>query len=123
MSWTNDSKIKTIEDKTYELIENNVSQAKMTRDAAMIANILVFNVSWQVDAQGRDNMKNAIETAQRQGILETETRSWILADNTIRETTAPELAAVLDAYTMRMDTIYAAYGIWKAGNKLEPFVI
>jgi len=95
--------------------------AKVERDETISSNILVHEVYWQVDKAGRDNMQNTIDHALRNQLPVETQCNWILADNSIIETTYPELQAVLDAYTVRMGDIFNAYSLWRAGDKLDRF--
>ena len=103
-------------------MEENISSAKSLRDSHISSPISVFDVQWQIDKDSRDNMREAIDYAMRNSVM-AESRGWILADNSVRETTANDLQAVMDAYVQRMDETFAAYGIWKAGRKEDGFSI
>lgn len=96
--------------------------AKTHRESCVNGVINVFEVDWQVDKPGRDNINEAIAYAERNMLSGIETRSWILANNTLRKTTVDELKAVMDAYTERLDEVFNAYAKWRTGDKLEPFV-
>lgn len=97
--------------------------AKKLRDVHIESDIEVFGVIWQVDQKGRDNMRNAIETAARAGMDPSTTQGWILSDNSIRATTAAELEQVLSAYTFRMGVTFTAYAAWRAGGSRSAFAI
>ena len=99
------------------------SQAKAVRNAAVIAPLLLDGATFQVDYRSRDNMRNAMDYAERNGIPEETEQDWITSDNTILAVTADDLRAVLDAYTERMATIYSAYNSWRAGEMSEPFSV
>lgn len=96
--------------------------AKVARDEALTSNIEVFGVMWQVRLKDRDNINEAINKGIRNQLSGSETRYWILADNSIRETTLEELGQIMDAYTARMDDIYFQYGTWRSGDQLTPFI-
>lgn len=104
------------------IIEWHEYLAKTYRESCVSGVVNVFGVDWQVDKPGRDNINEAIAYAERNMLSGTETRSWILANNTLRKTTVDELKAVMDAYTERLDEVFTAYAKWRAGDKLEPFV-
>ena len=95
-----------------------IANAQALRNEAVEADIEVYGVVWQVDQTARDRMRSAIETATRQGAAPETTVDWILSDDTTRPTTAAELGAVLDAYTLRMSTIFAQYTAWLAADPL-----
>jgi len=97
--------------------------AKNNRDAFIENNIEVFGASWQVRSQDRDNIRFAVETSRAMGDNAPESIGWILADNTVRQTTAADLEMVMLAYAMRMSAIFANYTAWRAGNKSHPFTI
>ena len=96
--------------------------AKVARDEALTSNIEVFGVMWQVRIKDRDNINEAINKGIRNQLSGSETRYWILADNSVRETTLEELGQIMDAYTARMDDIYFQYGTWRSGDQLTPFI-
>ena len=100
-----------------------LAQAKETRSQAEDADIEVFGVYWQVRSQDRERMRQTMDTAQRMNQPPEATINWILADNTLRATTASDLAAVLDAHTIRMGYIFAVYAMWYAGPRNHPFTI
>lgn len=97
--------------------------AKQLRDAHIESDIEVFGVMWQVDQRGRDNMRNAIETATRAGMDLSTTQGWILSDNSIRATTAADLEQVLSAYTLRMGATFTEYAVWRMSGARAPFTI
>jgi len=98
-------------------------QAKKLRDSIIESNVEVFGASWQVRSQDRDNIRFAVETSRAMGDNAPESIGWILADNTVRQTTAADLEMVMLAYAMRMSAIFANYTAWRAGNKSHPFTI
>ena len=95
---------------------------KVTRYAAINAALDVSGQTFQVDQSSRDNMTNVIGYATRNAVDPAATQAWILADNTVVMVTVANLQAVLDAYTLRMGVIYAAYGVWAAGAMTSHFV-
>lgn len=105
------------------IIEWHEDLAKTYRESCVNGVINKFGVDWQVDKAGRDNINEALEYANRKGLPGTETRQWILDDNSLRETTLNELKAVMNAYAERMGEVFASYAQWRAGDKLEPFSI
>lgn len=107
--------------KTAITVQLNQLIAKTYRDELVSSNIVLFGSEWQVADVDRDRMRSAIETAERNNYAETETIGWILADNTVRDTTAVELSQVMDAYAYRMAAIFSAYKTWRAGNMSESF--
>lgn len=101
---------------------SNRLAAQTLRDDFIESNIELFAVDWQIETESRDKMNAAIDYATRNDKL-AETRYWILADNTPRESTIADLEAVLDAYTLRMDNVFMQYGVWAGGDMLTPFEI
>ncbi|WP_165311058.1 DUF4376 domain-containing protein [Vibrio ziniensis] len=95
--------------------------AKQYRESVIEGNIVVYDAEWQIDKEGRDNMNEAIAYADRTGLLGDTSRGWILADNTLRETTVDELRGVLNAYAERLGQVFEAYAVWRDGDKLEKF--
>jgi hypothetical protein len=78
---------------------------------------------WDVDGKARDNINEAINSVDRQPEKESESRYWILADNSVRPTTAADLRQVMNAYVLRMDSIYTQYGQWLAGDMEDDFIV
>jgi len=103
------------------LVDKNISKAKEHREEIKVSPIRVFNVEWDIDNVSRDNMRSAIETADRNNLPPEKTQGWILADDTIRQTTASELGQVLDAYAYRLSDVFTQYSMWLAGNKTDAF--
>ena len=102
---------------------SNKAVAKAARDAAISSPIYVMGVVWDVDLSARDNINEAINSASRQPEKELVSRGWILADNSIRQTTANDLREVMNAYAARMDDIYVQYGAWLAGGMGSDFIV
>lgn len=123
MSWLNEAKITTAEDKLQQVRDANVEAAKKLRDDLIVSDIEVFGALWQVDDKGRDNMTRAINFLEVNNLPPETTQAWILSDNSIRMTTAAELTAVLSAYTLRMGDAFTAYATWRAGDQLIPFSV
>lgn len=94
-------------------------QAKVSRDEAIDAPIEVHGVLWDIDSTSRDRMLTAIRAAGRNPARSTV--NWVLADNSIRETTAEELEQVLDAYALRMEETFVAHTMWRMGDKKTKF--
>ncbi|WGY45025.1 DUF4376 domain-containing protein [Vibrio sp. ABG19] len=120
-AWQLDEPILAISDESQIVADYHQELAKSTRESVVESNIELFNVVWQVDASGRDNMTSAIAYAERLGMSEDTVRQWILADNSVRETSVSELKSVLNAYTERLDAVYVSYTVWREGSKLELF--
>jgi len=95
--------------------------AKVTRESITESNIEVFGVMWQVGTVDRDKIRSAIATADLLGENAPGSIGWILADNTVRETTLLDLKYVMLAHALRMDDVFKAYTIWRSGNKSHPF--
>lgn len=123
MGWITEAKLTTVADKVLKVQKTNEDAAKATRDAYIESDILYDGSLFQVDSKGRDNMRNALEISARDGRDPSTSRGWILADNSIRIVTAADLGNVLDLYTERMDAAFTAYAIWRASDKMTPFVI
>jgi len=103
--------------------EDKKGAAKATRDAAINSPITVMAAVWDIDGKARDNINEAINSVDRQPEKESESRYWILADNSVRATTADDLRYVMNAYVDRMDNIYSQYGQWLAGDMAEDFIV
>ena len=106
-----------------ELITDKETEAKKTRDKAISLNIIVLDCEWQVREQDLTFMERAVDTAEREGYPPESTQGWILADNSIRETTAEELGQVLTVHALRVKNIFGQYALWRVGAKLIPFTI
>ena len=98
-------------------------RAKIRRSELTEAPIELFGVYWQVDKSSRDNINEAITYANRNEVSSTETRQWILADNTVRDTQVHELEMVMSKYAERLDSIFMVYAAWREGDKTEEFII
>lgn len=96
------------------------AQAKVTRDAAVSANLIVLGVEWQCLNDAVD-IRKVINDAETIGVSEVETEMFRLADNSWRETTLAELRQVLAAHVVRKRDVWAQFGVWDAGDKNEPF--
>lgn len=99
------------------------TEAKAVRDAAEVDNIEVLGVVWQVRDKDRMRMTEAILAAEVLNLPAETTVNWILADNSLRPTTAADLRQVLAAYSLRVQEVFAAYTTWRAGPKSRPFEI
>ncbi|AUL97502.1 DUF4376 domain-containing protein [Vibrio vulnificus] len=106
-----------------EIAALHEAEAKQYRDTLIESDIEVHGVWWQVAKKDRDNINEAVAYVTRNSLSMDLTRQWILADNSVRETTVAELAEVLDAYTERLDAVYRAYAEWRAGDKQDGFVL
>ena len=109
-----------IEDFESYLIHRQ-KHAKFTRNEAEDSNIVVLGVEWQVDEKSRDRMNRVIATAARDNAPNTETVTWILADDSERETTVGDLCLVLDAHAYRTQAIFSQYRAWLAGDMSSYF--
>ncbi|MBL4769525.1 MAG: hypothetical protein JKY94_17765 [Rhodobacteraceae bacterium] len=109
--------------KTRDPIPDRRRHAQETRNAAIEAPLLLGSSTFQVDRRSRDNMRNAIEYATRNGIDASTTRDWVLYDNTVRAVTVAVLGEVLDGYTLRMDALFTAYKLWEGGDMGAPFAV
>ncbi|NNN44718.1 MULTISPECIES: DUF4376 domain-containing protein [unclassified Vibrio] len=94
--------------------------AKITREQLTESPIVVNGFTWQVDKIARDNINECIAYADRNN-LDNYSVSWILADNSVKETNLAELKAVIDAYTERLGYVVNKYAEWREGDKLERF--
>jgi len=117
-----------------ELIDTNKTLAKGTRDCFCNCNLEVLGFMWQVDTPSRDFMRDGINTYKCMVALELlkppEERvevpnltNWILADNTTRWTTVEELEEVLCQYSLRVQSTFDSYNVWRAGDCLEEYTI
>jgi hypothetical protein len=108
-------------DPLYYIAAYNAENAKAVRDNKILSNIEVNGLVWQVADKDRNNINEALAYSGRQGLPDTETRGWILADNSVHMATLGELKEVMDTYTDRMSATYTSYSIWRAGDKQEPY--
>jgi len=114
--------VKRLDPTTAETVTWNRKAAQRLRAETINSVITVLGVGWQIDEKARENIRVSIDYAVRNG-LEAETRGWILADNSIRVSTITDLRAVMDAYTLRMDSIFGQYATWASGDMIAPFVV
>ena len=102
----------------------NRDTAKVIRDTFIDSDIEVHGAVWQVAKRDRDNMKNTLDAYARNldEVAASEIKlQWIIADNTVRETTLVELEGVLDGYTIRMGETFARYSEWCDGEMKDNF--
>lgn len=103
------------------VILTNQSNAKATRTEVSNSDIEVFGVMWQVGDVDRVNINEAISYSENNGLPDETTQSWILADNTTRDTTKLDLIEVLNEYTERKQRVFEAYITWREGDMLSVF--
>lgn len=110
---------KTEEELALEMREN----AKFVRDEAIESNIQKHGEWWQVHViNDEPRINRAIRTAEIENLPVETTADWILADNSIRPTTAAELAQVLVAKSRREQDVFNQYKSWAILGMTEPFV-
>lgn len=97
-------------------------QAKVTRDAAISANLAALDCEWQVLNDAED-IRKVIGDAETVSALDTDIEMFRLANNTWRETTIAELRQVLAAHVARKRSIWSQFGAWDNGTKDSPFTI
>ena len=110
-NWCNEQGIATIEDKGdyYEVValpaptpeeiaERALAQAKSERkEAVSKITIEVDGMKFDGDETAQTRMGRTISAAIALGVdLNTETRTWVLADNTVAEPTIAQLAKALE---------------------------
>lgn len=120
-AWANAEPVKSVTSLETVLAEYHQALAKQYRESVIEGNIVVHGVEWQINKEVRDNMNEAIAYAVRNSLPGTTPRQWILADNSLRETTVDELRSVLNAYAERLDTVFESYAVWREGDKLVAF--
>ncbi|MCG6227105.1 DUF4376 domain-containing protein [Vibrio furnissii] len=120
-AWANAEPVKSVTSLETVLAEYHQALAKQYRESVIEGNIVVHGVEWQINKEGRDNMNEAIAYAVRNSLPGTTPRQWILADNSLRETTVDELRSVLNAYAERLDAVFESYAVWREGDKLVAF--
>lgn len=119
----NAEQIESINNQLAFELQQNQEIAKKTRNDAINADLDVGGRVFQVGAKARDNLNEAINKCQRDQLPESESRDWILADNKVASVTFADLKEVMNAYATRMDVIFQAYALWRAGNKKELFSV
>jgi len=107
--------------KDMEHYGSDIKLAKYKRDTIINSPITALGVSWDIDEKSRDNMRSAIEAAERNALPADTTIGWILADDTVRQTTTADLMQVLNAYAYRMQSVYEAYTTWLEGDMETAF--
>lgn len=120
-SWLNVEPVNEVASLDTAIVEYHQELAKVYRETVIESNIVVYDVEWQINKEGRDNMNEAIVYADRTGVSGDTSRGWILADNTLRETTVDELRGVLNAYAERLWEVFESYSVWRGGDKLSKF--
>ena len=108
---------------TEEVAAVNTAAAKQLRDSMEVADIEVHGDLWQVKERDRVRILETVGAAARMNSPAETTVPWILADNSIRSSTRTDLEAVLDAFSLRRQTIFTAYNQWMQGDKQEAFAI
>ncbi len=107
--WCNEQGIATIEDKGnyYEVVkipdptpeeleEQQLESAKAERaEAVSKITVEVDGMLFDGDETAQTRMSRTISAAQALGVPNTETRTWVLADNTVAEPTIAQLAQAL----------------------------
>lgn len=121
-AWANAEPVKAVTSLETVLAEYHQALAKQYRESVVESNIIVHGVEWQINKEGRDNMNEAIAYATRNSLPGTTPRQWILADNSLRETTVDELTGVLNAYTERLDAVFESYAAWRSGDLQQRFI-
>lgn len=107
--WCNEQGNATIEDKGnyYEVVkipdptqeeleEKQLEKAKAERaEAVSKIKVEVDGMIFDGDETAQTRMSRTISAAQALGVPDTETRTWVLADNTVAEPTIAQLAKAL----------------------------
>ncbi len=104
------------------------SQAKVTRDDAIESykGAVTFDGA-EFDSNGNsiDNINRAIRMAERDGLEETHSHTWRLADNSWRDTTLAELREIKKLIEQDLDRIFESawlqFSDWDSGDKKSPF--
>ena len=93
--------------------------AKKLRDQLIESNIVVHGVEWQVDViKDEPRIQRAINVAEYSSSDPSTTVNWVLADNTIRASTAQDLKDVLSAKAFREEQIFASYVAWRESGMI-----
>lgn len=97
-------------------------KSKQVREYLIESDIEVFGVFWQVDSEkDMPNIDDAIYEAEQSPVPPEYTIRWILADNTLRDTTLEDLKAIKSAKCLRKKKIFEDYTIWLSGDMSEVF--
>jgi hypothetical protein len=116
-------KIYNLDTKEWDDNTDYSSIAKVYVDELVESNIIYLDAEWQVDAAKSEvNINSEITTAGYAELGDDYLVDWILADNTVRETTIGELKGLLVAKANRRTAVYKAYTTWRSGDKKSAFV-
>ncbi len=107
-----------------ELLSKRELEAKAERERC-IGDVLVMaeldGATFQC-ANDAENLRKVISDADAVGSAEDEETLFRLADNSWRQTSLAELRLVLQAHILRKQEVWAQFGVWDNGDKLESFV-
>ena len=112
---------------TEQLISENESAAIQTRFDAVYAPLdtvhgLIDVGRGKDGILGMENIKDAV-AAHGSGLTEVESVAWIMSDNSVATLTIADLNQIIVDFNMRKQTIFTAYGEWRAGDKQEAFTL
>ncbi|WP_412497253.1 hypothetical protein [Vibrio fluvialis] len=122
-AWSSSEPVKVVTNPGLVLAKYHEDLAKHDKEVLINANIELNGATWQVDKTARDNINEQVNAAARNNLPLSTAKNWILADNTIRETTIGELCDVLDAYATRQNNVVSAYAIWRSSDLSTRFTV
>lgn len=85
-------------------------ELKVVRTNKLYENITVKGDTFQVRKDDLDNFWEVDYMLKRREVAETDTRNWILADNSIKTFTYAQLMNVLTEFIKRKDRIFEKFG-------------
>ena len=85
-------------------------ELKVIRTSKLYENITVNGDTFQVRKDDLDNFWEVDYMLKRREVAETDTRNWILVDNSIKTFTYAQLMNVLTEFIKRKDKIFEKFG-------------
>ena len=95
-----------------EVKEKKRNELKAVREAKISENIIAYESEFQVRDKDLENFEDVARAIRRNKKSLEDKRSWILADNTVKEFTYAQLLDVLDARALRKENLFNTYGIF-----------
>ena len=102
-------------------VEQLSSQAVVTRDSAIEADIEYSGVMFQADEKAELNINRVLGEVYRNAELEGETRMWRASDNSWQSVTPEDLRNIISMKVQRMDEIFTEFAAWDASDKSDAF--
>ena len=87
-------------------------ELKVTRTSKLYENITVNGDTFQVRKDDLENFWEVDYMLKTKEVTETDTRNWILADNSIKTFTYSQLMNVLTEFIKRKDRIFEKFGVF-----------